>query len=256
MMRGRSTRLTQDRIQRLEKAKFVWEAQRGGPRRQRRAIVCVPTQANPKIRKDPPLSQGGLNATLVLPRGPPQQVGQASIAESATATASVFLHPGAMLPAMGATVTTCSTAAGPGAAESNGAGVAAGSEQPVTADGIKLNLGMADAVQGAVQPPWQVLPCGAFQQQPGALGIFPLATPLPIAAAGYQLGMIPASLVPDVGIQMADPNLEFSKMKKRKRRESKQKSRRLGKRHTSKEEEEEEDQSESEEESDEEKPDE
>ena len=50
--------------------------------------------------------------------------------------------------------------------------------------------------QAMMGQPWQMLPNGAFQQQgPMGLGIFPIATPLPIAAAGYQLGMIPTSLV-------------------------------------------------------------
>jgi hypothetical protein len=47
MLKGRNTRLTPDRILLLNKVQFVWEAQRGGPRRQERATVCVPEQATP-----------------------------------------------------------------------------------------------------------------------------------------------------------------------------------------------------------------
>jgi hypothetical protein len=57
MLKGRSTRLTQERINLLDKINFVWEAQRGGPRREQRATELVPEQACPakfqnKIRKD------------------------------------------------------------------------------------------------------------------------------------------------------------------------------------------------------------
>lgn len=56
MLRGRNTRLTPERIQKLDSVGFVWEAQRGGPRRQQRATVSVPAQAHPvklssKVRK-------------------------------------------------------------------------------------------------------------------------------------------------------------------------------------------------------------
>lgn len=47
IQRGRQSRLTQDRIDLLNKVDFVWEAQRGGPRRKRKATVAVPPKANP-----------------------------------------------------------------------------------------------------------------------------------------------------------------------------------------------------------------
>jgi hypothetical protein len=45
--KGRSSRLTDDRIKLLNKVDFVWEAQRGGPRRKRKAAVSVPTEPKP-----------------------------------------------------------------------------------------------------------------------------------------------------------------------------------------------------------------
>jgi hypothetical protein len=45
--RGRSSRLTEDRIKLLNKVDFVWEAQRGGPRRKRKAAVSVPSEPKP-----------------------------------------------------------------------------------------------------------------------------------------------------------------------------------------------------------------
>ena len=47
LQKGRSSRLTDDRIDLLNKVDFIWEAQRGGPRRRRKATVQVPSRANP-----------------------------------------------------------------------------------------------------------------------------------------------------------------------------------------------------------------
>lgn len=41
---------------------------------------------------------------------------------------------------------------------------------------------------------WRMLPHGGYQQ-PSNLGIFPIATPQNISAAGYQLGYVPTTLV-------------------------------------------------------------
>ncbi|KAL7557493.1 hypothetical protein ACA910_019339 [Epithemia clementina (nom. ined.)] len=49
MQKGRSSRLTSQRIDLLDKVSFVWEAQRGGPRRKRKATVEVPKTANPVV---------------------------------------------------------------------------------------------------------------------------------------------------------------------------------------------------------------
>ena len=45
--KGRSSRLTRDRIEMLNKVDFIWEAQRGGPKRRRKATVQVPPKASP-----------------------------------------------------------------------------------------------------------------------------------------------------------------------------------------------------------------
>jgi hypothetical protein len=47
MLKGRATRLTPDRIEKLNRIKFIWEAQRGGPRRSKRAIESVPPSSVP-----------------------------------------------------------------------------------------------------------------------------------------------------------------------------------------------------------------
>jgi hypothetical protein len=45
--KGRSSRLTDDRIKLLNKVHFVWEAQRGGPKRKCKAAVSVPPEPKP-----------------------------------------------------------------------------------------------------------------------------------------------------------------------------------------------------------------
>jgi hypothetical protein len=47
MERGRSSRLTDDRIKLLNEVDFVWEAQRGGPKRKHKAAVSVPPEPTP-----------------------------------------------------------------------------------------------------------------------------------------------------------------------------------------------------------------
>jgi len=53
LQRGKTSRLTDDRIELLNKVDFIWEAQRGGPRRRRKATVQVPPKANPVERIGP-----------------------------------------------------------------------------------------------------------------------------------------------------------------------------------------------------------
>lgn len=54
LQKGRSSRLTDDRIRQLNQVDFIWEAQRGGPRRKRKATVSVPAKANPIAGVGPP----------------------------------------------------------------------------------------------------------------------------------------------------------------------------------------------------------
>ena len=72
MLKGRNTRLTPERINLLDKLNFVWEAQRGGPRRQQRATVSVPEQAHPvqvrnKVRKGDYAQMMANTAQMMLP---------------------------------------------------------------------------------------------------------------------------------------------------------------------------------------------
>jgi len=85
LQKGRSSRLSGERIDLLNKVGFVWEAQRGGPRRKRRATVLVPDQAKPiegagprrqpSISRRGGLSRGGSILNRPLVRGQPLPVG-------------------------------------------------------------------------------------------------------------------------------------------------------------------------------------
>jgi hypothetical protein len=55
--KGRRSRLTHERLEQLQKIDFVWEAQRGGPRKKHRATVAVPKKANPVNRVGPSSEQ-------------------------------------------------------------------------------------------------------------------------------------------------------------------------------------------------------
>ncbi|GKY92765.1 hypothetical protein MPSEU_000246300 [Mayamaea pseudoterrestris] len=55
-LKGRSNRLTEERMQMLNDVGFIWEAQRGGPRRLKKARVSVPARATPK---PPSRTRGG-----------------------------------------------------------------------------------------------------------------------------------------------------------------------------------------------------
>jgi len=220
MQKGRTTRLTQDRIDLLNKVNFVWEAQRGGPRRHRRATVSVPPKANPvqksakESRGSTPSSagrggkggaRGGLTPPAVVARSAPASAPQPSGTAASQSPDSQPQPTGAIsLGPQG----TQHFAAGAGAVAGANAQMAinlsamnaAGAFPPGSnLAGIRslADLGMfGQPGQAMMGQPWHMLPNGAFQQQgPMGLGIFPIATPLPIAAAGYQLGMIPTSLV-------------------------------------------------------------
>ena len=59
LQKGRSSRLTQDRIDLLNNVNFVWQAQRGGPRRKRKAAVEVPAKPNPVLGVGPKSRDSG-----------------------------------------------------------------------------------------------------------------------------------------------------------------------------------------------------
>jgi hypothetical protein len=76
MQKGRNTRLTPERINLLDKINFVWEAQRGGPRRQQRATVSVPESANPAQQRSGSgrahaKGRGGMTHHMMMPAGFP-----------------------------------------------------------------------------------------------------------------------------------------------------------------------------------------
>jgi len=58
LQKGRSSRLSEDRIRLLNKVDFVWEAQRGGKKRKKRATVSVPPQAKPAKKTTSPGLEG------------------------------------------------------------------------------------------------------------------------------------------------------------------------------------------------------
>lgn len=62
-------------------------------------------------------------------------------------------------------------------------------------------LAAANSNQSLLAQQWRLMPHGAYQQPNAApnFGIFPIATPENISAAGYQLGMIPSNLVQQAG---------------------------------------------------------
>ena len=69
--------MTNERIDLLNKVNFVWEAQRGGPRRKRKAAVEVPAEPNPVAGVGPPgsspeRSQGGFPYHHTTPQQTPE----------------------------------------------------------------------------------------------------------------------------------------------------------------------------------------
>lgn len=195
IQRGRQSRLTDERIQLLNKIEFIWEAQRGGPRRKRKATVAVPPKANP-------VDMAKLRAkTSTRGRG--------------------------------------GSAAG-GASTSSGEG-----ENGNTADlapALAALGGAANVLPASLLLPaqqWQLLASGAFQKnnsQGGAnlnqaAALFPLASQIPLATAGFQFGINPlaaqlaalqqqqqAALLLNAGVVAASANLqqEGPKTKKQK----------------------------------------
>ena len=330
MQKGRKTRLTRDRIDQLNKLSFVWEAQRGGPRRSKRATVCVPEKPTPvkdrggaalqalgdvTAAAEPIKAPAPRRPSADLPAGapapahppfhpphpPPHRLGHGpsdqrrpdmapsahSLAadearRSATAASllaqanerarrasvgsSPVMHPSASLNAAAAAAEL--RAAGlllnaPGVhninanlglgIESSDAGIAAAvarlgnyranheiqqAQQAIAQ--ARASQGLLDA--GLTQPgsQWQLLPHGGFQHQSDSLlsrlGIFPIATPSPIVASGYQLGMIPNSLVPGEGQILPpapvpapgaqEPPIRPNRKRRKKHKKRKRKSRR------------------------------
>jgi hypothetical protein len=146
----------------LNNIHFVWEAQRGGPRRKRKATVAVPPKANPvdigKLRAKASargnLMRGGASA---LPSLPAQEPGPSPFPQGQ------MVDIGPTLAALGGNAAFI-----PGVMPGN-------------------------ALQLSAQQ-WQLLANGAFQATaPQAMGLagatlFPLASQMPMASTGFQFG--------------------------------------------------------------------
>uniref|UniRef100_A0A6U3BNP0 Uncharacterized protein n=1 Tax=Entomoneis paludosa TaxID=265537 RepID=A0A6U3BNP0_9STRA len=70
MQKGRSSRLTDEKIEMLNRVNFVWEAQRGGPRRKRKATVMVPEKATPVEGVGPNTAKRGGHGSVRLDSNP------------------------------------------------------------------------------------------------------------------------------------------------------------------------------------------
>eukprot|EP00523_Entomoneis_sp_CCMP467_P019920 CAMPEP_0168863248 /NCGR_PEP_ID=MMETSP0727-20121128/18853_1 /TAXON_ID=265536 /ORGANISM="Amphiprora sp., Strain CCMP467" /LENGTH=395 /DNA_ID=CAMNT_0008918313 /DNA_START=85 /DNA_END=1268 /DNA_ORIENTATION=+ len=66
LQKGRSSRLTPQKIELLNKVDFIWEAQRGGPRRKRKATVMVPPKATPVTGAGPTAAKKGGHSGIRL----------------------------------------------------------------------------------------------------------------------------------------------------------------------------------------------
>jgi hypothetical protein len=146
----------------LNNIHFVWEAQRGGPRRKRKATVAVPPKANPvdigKMRAKASargiLMRGGASS---LPSLPAQEQGPSPFPQGQ------MVDIGPTLAALGG----------------NGAFI------PGVMPGNALQLSAQQ---------WQLLANGAFQATvPQGMGLaganlFPLASQMPMASTGFQFG--------------------------------------------------------------------
>lgn len=257
-----------DRIELLDKINFIWEAQRGGPRRKRRATVCVPPKPTPVQNKDPHIlhhrpgrGRGGIGAAAAAAQRAAREDTAAMAVGSMPMMDATGFQAGLVNPAANGHLAQALANQRMVAAEQfagnpmamglglnpyagvgsgfalnhpanlgvGGAGLVAARSQAAAfanmsqLDAIRqqnaLNairqtneLNLIRAQQAAAPPgsalaaaqPWTALPHGGYQQpQPpqanpaasnsgsGGSGIFPIATPDHIAAAGYRLAMIP-----------------------------------------------------------------
>lgn len=156
IQRGRQSRLTQDRIDLLNKVDFVWEAQRGGPRRKRKATVAVPPKANP-------VDMGKLRAKAT--RGKPT---------NAATAGGTFLRASALSQGANGVDWQQALAAIGGTSVIPGTVTIPASQWQLLANGAFQKAGS----QGAIG-------FGA-----GA-SLFPLASHVPLAASGFQFGTNP-----------------------------------------------------------------
>ena len=95
LQKGRSNRLTPERMRLLNEVGFIWEAQRGGPRRLKKARVSVPARPTPK---PPSRTRGGRGgaAAATMPRTEMQGLGSSDAVVSRMQEAAGALNPGGM----------------------------------------------------------------------------------------------------------------------------------------------------------------
>lgn len=160
IQKGRQSRLTEDRIGLLDKIDFVWEAQRGGPRRKRKATVAVPPKANP--------------------------VDAEKVRAKATARGKLVAMLGNEHPNfVGANHMLGRDPSGFGSAQQQQIMALAGQNWVANGGGTTAKF--------SASQPWQVLSNGAFQSTmssgvalPSGSSMFPLASPFP----GMQQGQV------------------------------------------------------------------
>ena len=179
MLKGRNTRLTTERINLLDKLSFVWEAQRGGPRRQQRATVSVPEQAHPvqvrsKVRKGDYAQMMANTAQMMLPGAYPMM--------------PFPMPPGMMMPGMVMPEQTDeqkkkSKDGGSGGDESE---TNAPENEETKKDGANASPGthpyfnphmMMNPQQMMAAMGWPMMPAGTPPAGPMAFGFFPMGAP-------------------------------------------------------------------------------
>ena len=202
---GRQSRLSDDKIALLDDINFIWEAQRGGPRRQRKATVVVPSKPNPvdarKI-KTKAATRGG-KAGAAIRRG---HVSAPRSDELATTKVEASPENGQVknnresshldqLPVQQSQAFALNSANLTGM-NATGTGVSSlmpGAYIPALMQSSGLSGVCAPGLQLASYP-WQVLNNGIFQssiaQSAGLTSsqLFPLASRLQLAQPGFQFG--------------------------------------------------------------------
>ncbi|GKY98439.1 hypothetical protein MPSEU_000801400 [Mayamaea pseudoterrestris] len=174
-LKGRNSRLTQERIDLLNKVDFVWEAQRGGPRRQERATVSVPAQAHPAQAR---------NKTPKVDYAQMMTGAQQFMMPGGFSMMPFAMPPGMMMPAM------------PHPAQANEATKDKKDGEEMATDGkeegdTKVDDASASASKYPYYNPhmmmnpqmmaamgWPMMPPGtSSSSQPMAIGFFPMAAP-------------------------------------------------------------------------------
>lgn len=206
---GRQSRLSEDKIALLDDLDFIWEAQRGGPRRKRKATVVVPSKPNPvdaRKLKAKVATRGGKAGASV--RGGSVSVRQTvkttrkkdgSVSENLESKDTQGSNQQNQLPIQqqrdlainGASLTGMNAGIGAAALVQSAyiPGIMQAGISGAGVHGLQLATGTV--------PQWQLLNNGAFQSNiPQSMGLasgqfFPLATQVQIAQPGFQFSSVP-----------------------------------------------------------------